>query len=163
MPVQTFSNSEHGEKTKFALPCFQGYGYRPVYQGDATTFTCNGLQRITGYNFRLTATNEKGQSPSSPSVMYHTLPAIPGPPPAPFIKDRAASTSLHIAWQPPADNGGADIQTYIMQMCCTSQPDAELADVYTGPERSHLAEGLQPGKKYQSRVSHLSASKALIC
>lgn len=129
-----------------------------MFQGEGTSFTCTGLQRVTCYNFRLAATNEKGQSPMSPSVMYKTLPSIPGPPAAPFLKDRPSSNVLNISWQEPADNGGSDVQTYVLQMSSEGVSSAgsmtsELVDVYTGPYKTHCAEGLLPGRRYETRVS----------
>lgn len=145
-------------RVKISLGIYlQGYGYCPVYQGDDTSFTCTGLQRVTNYNFRLTATNEKGQSPASPSVMYKTLPSIPGPPAAPSLKDRPTPSALNIAWQEPTDNGGAEVQTYILQMSeCALPPGStttELVDVYVGPDKAHRVEELLPGRRYETRVS----------
>lgn len=126
-----------------------------MYQGSDTSFTCTGLQRVKEYSFRLTATNEKGQSPASPSVVYHTLSNVPGCPLAPFIKDKPTPNSLSIGWQEPADDGGMPIQSYKLQMSNGGGggEGEDLADVYTGPALSFVAEGLQPGKKYQARVS----------
>ena len=56
----------------------QGYGFCPVYQGDGLSYTCRGLQRVTVYSFRLTATNSAGTSPTSPPVSFTTLPESPG-------------------------------------------------------------------------------------
>ncbi len=134
-----------------------------MYRGDETSFACSGLQRASDYHFRLIATNEKGHSPTSPSVIYSTTPDVPGAPPTPFIKDRPAANSLSISWREPLDDGGAAIQTYILQMSgglVSEQSSADstagdLADVYTGPAMTFLAEGLQPGRKYQTRVSQM--------
>ena len=155
-------------QVSLVLFIWQGYGYRPVYQGEDTSFTCSGLQRASGYNFRLIATNEKGHSPTSPSVTYSTIPSVPGAPPAPFSKDRPTANSLSISWREPADNGGAAIETYVLQMSGgvvseASAPETaggELADVYTGPDKSYVAEGLQPGRKYQTRVSQIGTGES---
>ena len=133
----------------------QGYGFRPVYQGEDVKFTCSGLHRNTSYNFRLSAANEKGHSQYSPSVTCQTLPDVPGPPGAPFLKKRATPTSLNITWQPPSDNGGSEVEAYVLQMSSSdgSSPSGALVDVYTGPELSYLAEGLNSGKNYQCQVN----------
>jgi hypothetical protein len=55
-----------------------GYGFCPVYQGDGLSYTCRDLQRVTVYNFRLSALNEAGSSPASPPVTFTTLPEAPG-------------------------------------------------------------------------------------
>ena len=57
--------------------CTQGYGFCPVYQGEDKEFTCTGLRRMTGYTFRLSASNEKGTGPHSTTYTYHTLPDPP--------------------------------------------------------------------------------------
>ena len=125
---------------------------------------------MTAYNFRLSATNEKGQGPASPPVTYRTLPDVPKPPGAPTNKERPTSYSLCIEWQPPTDDGGSPIQNYILQMdegqrslktgsssnaSGRSNGDGSsptLTDVYTGPETSYKAEGLKPGRKYRFQV-----------
>ena len=145
-----------------------------MYQGDGTEFTCTGLRRVTGYTFRLSASNEKGAGPHSTTSTYHTLPdppgqcchcvhlniivncwfvcvsvlegtcltillprlshtrhpliptltpprphthTITGTPEAPYLKERARSSSLHLTWLPPADSGGTPINTYLLQVC----------------------------------------------
>lgn len=163
------------DDAKSCIPLsMQGYGFRPVYQGDDLQFTCNGLQRVTAYNFRLSATNEKGQGPNSPSVTYSTLPEIPKAPGALTSKERATPTSLYVEWQPPVDDGGSSIQSYVLQMdegersskrtgsTSNSSSNANsgregsaspsLMDVYTGPETCYKAEGLKPGRKYRFQV-----------
>ena len=88
--------------------------------------------------------------------MYKTLPSIPGPPVAPFLKDRATSNALTVGWQKPADNGGMEVQTYVLQMNegagSRNKVDDQM-DVYSGPNMSHRAEGLLPGQRYETRVS----------
>ena len=81
--------------------------------------------------------------------MYHTLPSIPGPPAAPYLKERPTSNVLRIAWQEPPDKGGADIQTYVLQM---GGSGAEMEEVYMGPDKSYLVERVHPGRKYQAKV-----------
>ena len=126
-----------------------------MYQGDQTSYTCSGLSRVTIYNFRLAAANEKGQSQLSPSVTFKTLPSIPGPPPVPRLKDRPQARSLSIMWQEPPDDGGSEIQTYILQMNDGAEPRglaSNLVDVYAGANIEFKAEELLPGKKYEARV-----------
>jgi len=46
-----------------------------------------------------------------PSVM-----TITGTPEAPYLKERARPSSLHLMWTPPADTGGMPITTYLLQV-----------------------------------------------
>ena len=125
---------------------------------------------MTTYNFRLSATNEKGQGPTSPSVSYTTLSDTPKPPSAPTAKERATPTSLYVEWQPPTDDGGSPVLSYVLQMdegerktAGSAQnsrggdgsDDRPLSDVYTGPDTSYKAEGLKPGRKYRFQVTTL--------
>ena len=160
------------ERVLINILLIQGYGLRPVYQGEDLQFICRGLQRVTAYNFRLSATNEKGQGPASPSVTYHTLPDVPKPPGAPTNKERPTPYTLYVEWQPPSDDGGSPVQSYVLQMdqgerglgarsssnATAPSGDADngaagLADVYTGPETCYKAEGLKPGRKYRVQVN----------
>ena len=125
---------------------------------------------MTAYNFRLSAANEKGQGPISPPVTYRTLPDVPKPPGAPTSKERPTPHSLYVEWQPPTDDGGSPVQSFVLQMDdgqrslttgsssnTTGRSNGDggpaLTDVYTGPETCYKAEGLKPGRKYCFRVS----------
>ena len=68
----------HTRAHTYTLTHTQGYGFCPVYQGEDTEFICSGLRRVTGYLFRLSASNEKGAGPHSTICTYHTLPDPPG-------------------------------------------------------------------------------------
>jgi len=41
---------------------------------------------------------------------------ITGTPEAPYLKERARPSSLHLMWTPPADTGGMPITTYLLQV-----------------------------------------------
>ena len=132
---------------------------------------------MTAYNFRLSATNEKGPGPTSPPVTYRTLPDVPKPPGAPTNKERPTPHSLYVEWQPPTDDGGSPIQSYVLQMdngqrslitgsSSNTTPTSgrsngdggpALTDVYTGPETCYKAEGLKPGRKYCFQVSQFES------
>lgn len=108
------------------------------------------------YKFRVSAQNEKGWSQASQPVALETSASLCGPPGCPYSKERATPSSLQISWSSPTHNGGADVQSYILQMNsdvgATAKDSGEMVDVYTGPECSYLAVGLFPGKKYQFQV-----------
>ncbi len=126
------------------LPSPQGYGFCPVYTGDETVFTCHSLARVTGYTFRLLATNERGTGPFSRPVTFQTLPDVPGPPGPPYLADRARPASLHLAWQPPTDNGGTPIHSYVLQM--DRALGGLMTDSYQGPDTTYIAQNLLPGR-----------------
>lgn len=87
-------------------------------------------------------------------MIYHTLSNVPGCPPSPHIRDKPLPNSLHVAWEEPSDDGGLPVQTYVLQMSNgLASNSGEMENVYTGPKRSYVAEGLKPGRKYRARVS----------
>jgi hypothetical protein len=90
--------------------------FRNKYTGPALSFTVGDLYRNTEYKFRLAALNEEGQSNYSPIVTYRTLPDRPGQPAKPRIKGHIQATQCRIAWDPPRDNGGAEIQRYHLEL-----------------------------------------------
>ena len=45
-----------------------------------------------------------------------TLAYLVGVPGNPELKARATSVALQIGWKPPLDTGGADIESYILQV-----------------------------------------------
>lgn len=45
-----------------------------------------------------------------------SLMTITGTPEAPYLKERARPSSLHLMWTPPTDTGGMPITTYLLQV-----------------------------------------------
>ena len=45
-----------------------------------------------------------------------SLMTITGTPEAPYLKERARPSSLHLMWTPPVDTGGMPITTYLLQV-----------------------------------------------
>uniref|UniRef100_A0A4W6CAN7 Fibronectin type III domain containing 3A n=1 Tax=Lates calcarifer TaxID=8187 RepID=A0A4W6CAN7_LATCA len=132
-----------------------GYGFQPSYDGDELSCTVRNLHRSTKYRFRVAAYNSEGKSNPSQVVEFITNPDRPSSPCRPVIRGRVLPNSFKMAWEPPKDNGGADVTKYVMELSeGLSGLSWEL--VYSGPAMEHVCEGLKPGCSYQTRVYCMS-------
>ncbi|UJR33220.1 hypothetical protein I4U23_020675 [Adineta vaga] len=123
--------------------------FRNKYAGSLCTYTVTELYRNTEYKFRLAAHNQEGQSNYSVTVTYKTLPDRPDPPAKPRIKGQIQATQCRIVWDPPRDNGGADIQQYHLEL----EESKGFHVIYNGLEKEYLVEQLIPGHLYSLRLS----------
>jgi hypothetical protein len=123
--------------------------YRNKYTGPLLTYTVTDLYRNTEYKFRLAAHNQEGQSNYSQIATYKTLPDRPDPPAKPRIKGHMQATQCRIAWDPPRDNGGADIQQYHLEL----EESKGFHVIYNGLDTEYLLEQLIPGHLYSLRLS----------
>uniref|UniRef100_A0A665UH38 Fibronectin type-III domain-containing protein 3A n=1 Tax=Echeneis naucrates TaxID=173247 RepID=A0A665UH38_ECHNA len=132
-----------------------GYGFQPSYDGDELSCTIRNLHRSTKYKFRVAAYNSEGKSNPSQVVEFITNPDRPSFPCKPFIKGRVLPNSFKMTWEPPKDNGGAEVTKYVVELSeGLSGLSWEL--VYSGPAMEHVCEGLKPGCSYQTRVYCMS-------
>lgn len=88
-----------------------------------TSHTVSGLTSDTEYTFRIKAVNAVGPSDPSPNSKWIKTPQVmkesknkPGPPRGPLEISGMTKTSFTIKWEPPEDDGGADIIEYIVEM-----------------------------------------------
>ncbi|XP_075153137.1 miles to go [Haematobia irritans] len=127
-----------------------GHGYLNMYNGPECSYECCQLRRATLYNFRLRAENETGASPWSSEVSFKTAPERPGRPGKPYPKGKIHGNHFRVRWEPPTDNGGAEIQRYFLEINGGGQ---KFERIYTGPECETTCDRLQPGTTYQLRAS----------
>ncbi|NXN32311.1 FND3A protein, partial [Nycticryphes semicollaris] len=128
-----------------------GYGFQPQYNGDELSCTLRNLRRSTCYKFRLFAYNSEGKSSPSEVVEHSTNPDKPGAPSKPTVKGKIHSHSVKVAWDPPKDNGGADISKYFLEISEASVGD-KWDTIYSGSQREHVCDHLKPGTSYRMRV-----------
>uniref|UniRef100_A0A3Q3H1G4 Fibronectin type-III domain-containing protein 3A n=1 Tax=Labrus bergylta TaxID=56723 RepID=A0A3Q3H1G4_9LABR len=132
-----------------------GYGFQPSYDGDELSCTVRNLHRSTKYKFRVAAYNSEGKSNPSQVVEFITNPDRPSSPCRPVIRGRVLPNSFKVAWEPPKENGGAEVTKYVVELSeGLSGMSWEL--VYSGPAMEHVCEGLKPGCSYQTRVYCMS-------
>ncbi|XP_038816922.1 fibronectin type-III domain-containing protein 3A isoform X2 [Salvelinus namaycush] len=133
----------------------EGYGFQPSYDGDELSCTVKNLHRSTKYKFRVAAYNTEGKSNPSQVAEFTTCPDRPGGPCRPVIRGRVLPDSFRLAWEPPKDDGGAEVTKYVVEISeGLSGVSWELA--YSGPAMEHVCEGLKPGHSYQTRVYCMS-------
>lgn len=123
--------------------------FQNIYAGTELRHTVNDLRPNTEYQFRLAAHNQSGQSNYSSIVTYRTSPDRPGPPTRLRTEGQVRPTQCRIIWDPPKDNGGADIEQYHLEL----EESKGFHVIYNGSEREHLLEQLIPGHLYSLRVS----------
>uniref|UniRef100_A0A1I8Q4Z2 Fibronectin type-III domain-containing protein n=1 Tax=Stomoxys calcitrans TaxID=35570 RepID=A0A1I8Q4Z2_STOCA len=127
-----------------------GHGYLNMYNGPECSYECCQLRRATLYCFRLRAENETGASAWSSEVSYKTAPERPGRPGKPYAKGKIHGHHFRVRWDPPTDNGGAEVQRYILEI---NRGGQKFEQAYEGAECETTCERLQPGTTYQLRAS----------
>ncbi|CAM4921556.1 unnamed protein product [Rotaria socialis] len=123
--------------------------FRNKYSGSLLTYTVTDLYRNTEYRFRLAAHNQEGQSNYSQIATYKTVPDRPDTPAKPRIKGQIQATQCRIVWDPPRDNGGADIEQYYLEL----EESKGFHVIYNGLETEYVLEQLIPGHSYSLRLS----------
>lgn len=126
----------------------RGHGFLPVYSGPERTHLCTGLRRATDYRFRLRCETADGQGPWSAEVTYRTVPERPAAPGRPAPRGKIHSRAFRLRWDPPADDGGAPVDTYTLEL----DGGDGYRCAYSGPEREAHCDRLQPGVPYRARV-----------
>lgn len=125
-----------------------GHGFLPVYRGPECAHTCTGLRRASDYRFRLRCETDGGQGPWSTEVSYRTPPERPAAPPRPLPRGRPQSRAFRLRWDPPADDGGAPIQRYTLEL----DAGDGYRPAYAGPDRETTCDRLRPGTAYRARL-----------
>ena len=131
-----------------------GHGFLPCYTGPNCHHICTGLRSNTQYRFRLRAQNGEGMGPWSEEACYATLPDVPGPPLRPASKGRLHAHSFKVRWDPPSDNGGSPITSYILEL---DDGVNGWRTVGQGLDLERVCDGLFPGTLYKVRVACTSA------
>ena len=82
--------------------------------GLTTSYTITGLTNETDYNVRVVAVS--GDRESDPSVVRSAIPAPtnPGKPQNVMVSARDGSDKITVTWDAPANDGGADITSYVV-------------------------------------------------
>nr|XP_054484395.1 fibronectin type-III domain-containing protein 3A isoform X6 [Agelaius phoeniceus] len=116
--------------------------------------SCDNGSKIHSYLLEwdeVIAYNSEGKSSPSETVEYITCPDKPGVPSKPTVKGKIHAQSFKIIWDPPKDNGGAAIHTYVVEMS-EGLSGNKWDTIYSGAAREHVCDRLNPGSSYRLRV-----------
>ncbi|KAM4683798.1 fibronectin type-III domain-containing protein 3A isoform 7-T15 [Amazona ochrocephala] len=116
--------------------------------------SCDNGSKIHSYLLEwdeVIAYNSEGKSSPSESVEYITCADKPGVPSKPSVKGKIHAQSFKIIWDPPKDNGGAAINTYVVEMS-EGLNGNKWETIYSGAAREHVCDRLNPGCSYRLRV-----------
>ena len=78
-----------------------------------TTYTNSGLTRLTRYDYRVAAINEKGTGATGNEPYHTTTAEVPGAPGTLSLSaGSTATTEIDLSWSAPSDTGGATVTGY---------------------------------------------------
>jgi titin len=140
------------------------------------TYKITRLMERHSYEFRVLAENAIGVGePSSPTVFYKALDPIfrPGPPHHPKVTDTTKS-SVFLSWAKPMDDGGCEIQGYIVECCTTTEtpevpPEIAVEDELSTEKAAELwtmctpATGIKNTKFEVENLKENQAYKLRVC
>jgi hypothetical protein len=129
----------------------QGASFQAIYHGTSHVHKVNKLNESTDYQFRIFASNDAGDGPSSDIYTFRTTKAPPVAPKAPKVTD-LTTTSCNVEWLPTKSSSSQDSFIYILQLHHLSIRNMDYREVYRGSSRSFHVDNLSPKSDYQVRV-----------
>jgi len=135
--------------TGYHLELDDGTGWNSVYSGSEMDFLCEHLQPGLQYRVRVAAESCGGVSEYSETCFLTTEPVVPAAPSPPRVKDKPKAMSVHLVWQPPEYEGGANVTEYDVEMTST---DNVTRGVYRGRDCECVVASLAPGRIYLFQV-----------
>ena len=137
-----------------------------VYAGPETCCQVQGLYPASFYEFGLVAVSVLGTSAPSPTAIFSTAGAPPGPPPPPFLLGIEGG-DIHVGWTLPDVCNGSPVTSFVLESLvqdlavideATGQPGGWVSSVqYQGCGIAHWIKGLGPGVALWLRVAGINA------
>lgn len=123
-----------------------------VPEGAETSCTISGLTNGRSYTVTVRAVNAQGEG--TPSASVQGTPAIPADPPSVpqnITLARGAGASIIASWDPPADNGGAAVSSYVGVLtpgdaqCTVSETSCTFSNLTLGTSYSFSVYAVNSG------------------
>ena len=119
----------------------------------STTYTHRNLQPATAYHYRVAAINQLGTGSFSPRAGATTAANVPGVP-RDLMAGAVGLSRIDLDWDPPADDGGARITGYQIEVSEDRRRTwSVLEDVRGATRTSYSHTGLPPNTTRHYRVS----------
>lgn len=115
----------------------------------------DNLTRFTRYEYTARAGNAMGASDDSTTLETYTLPAPPSPPLNLTVLNVSA-ISITLQWSPPLDNGGVDVQYYVLQGGPGGLSSAHIVESNVSSYVIGIVSGLTPDTEYSLSVAAVS-------
>lgn len=126
----------------------------------STQYTHTGLEPSTPYHYRVAAVNRAGVGPFSAPAGATTAAGLPGAP-RNLSANAVGSSRIDLRWTRPADDGGARITGYRIEVSQDRRRTWSVLDDVTGANTTRYSHtGLPPNTTRHYRVSAVNRSGA---
>ena len=116
-----------------------------IVLGPSTTTQVTGLESGTQYYITITASNDYGEGPVSPSLETHTNTPDDFVPDAPAIIGRSAGNGqVELTWTAPAETGWKDGQVIAISGYNIYQANSPITDITNTPGLMTVVTGIEP-------------------
>ncbi|GLH11531.1 Titin, partial [Gryllus bimaculatus] len=115
---------------------------------DSTQLRIEASTRKDSGKYTITAKNDYGRDSADIEVIVVDK---PGAPKGPLQYTATTQDSVSLAWNPPSDDGGGDIQGYVIEMAEYGSDNWKQVPGFC-PKPSFTVKGLTEGKRYVFRV-----------
>lgn len=115
---------------------------------EKTQFRIDQSVRTDAGKYTITASNQHGKDSADIDVIVVDK---PGPPTGPLIYTGTTQETVSLSWMPPADDGGGELNGYIIEVCDYGTDNWRPVPGYC-PKCAFTVKGLTEGKKYNFRV-----------